>query len=117
MVSEIEAAIHALRPNATWALRGTIYSALDWKDTNQTKPSEAEVTAMMATLAAEAAADAQRRSGIAADPRTVATVNRLRTASAADIDNYLTANVTTLAQARVALGDIVKVLALYLQTR
>jgi hypothetical protein len=40
-------------------------------------------------------------------------MNRLRTATATDIDNYLTTNVTTLAQARVVLGDIVKVLALF----
>lgn len=114
---EISEALAELRPGAQWKLNGDSYAGLTWLDGVQTKPTEVEVNATIVAQAAAATTDAQRLSGIAADPRTIATVSRLRTATAAQIDDYLTNNVTNLAQARTALGDIVKVLALYLQTR
>lgn len=43
-------AIQALRPNAQWVLRG---DNLEWLDTNQTQPTEAEITAEVARLQAE----------------------------------------------------------------
>jgi hypothetical protein len=44
---KIEAAIHYLRPNASWAIRGGAYSGLEWIDQSQSKPTEAEVAAAM----------------------------------------------------------------------
>jgi hypothetical protein len=44
---KIEAAIHYLRPNASWAIRGGAYSGLEWIDQSQSKPTEAEVAATM----------------------------------------------------------------------
>ena len=42
-------AIQSLRPNAEWVLRG---DDLEWLDANQTKPTEAEITAEVARLTA-----------------------------------------------------------------
>ena len=42
-------AILSLRPGAEWVLRG---DALEWLDTNQTQPTEAEITAEVARLTA-----------------------------------------------------------------
>lgn len=42
-------ALLALRPNAEWVLRG---DELEWLDTEQTQPTEAEITAKIAELEA-----------------------------------------------------------------
>ena len=46
---EREDAIVALRPNAEWVLRG---DELEWLDTEQTQPTEAEINAKIAELEA-----------------------------------------------------------------
>ena len=43
-------ALHSLRPNSEWVLRG---DDLEWLDTEQTQPTEAEITAEVARLQAE----------------------------------------------------------------
>ena len=43
-------ALISLRPNAQWVLRG---DDLEWMDTEQTQPTEAEITAEVARLQAE----------------------------------------------------------------
>ena len=43
-------AIQSLRPHAQWVLRG---DDLEWLDTEQTQPTEAEITAEVARLQAE----------------------------------------------------------------
>jgi hypothetical protein len=43
-------AIASLRPDAEWVLRG---DDLEWLDTNQTEPTEAEIEAELARLTAE----------------------------------------------------------------
>jgi hypothetical protein len=42
-------ALQSLRPGAEWVLRG---DDLEWLDTNQTQPTEAEITAEVARLTA-----------------------------------------------------------------
>ena len=44
-----EKALQALRPDAEWVLRG---DELEWLDTEQTQPTEAEITAKIAELEA-----------------------------------------------------------------
>jgi hypothetical protein len=118
MASDLVAAVHALRPNATWSVGDrNDYSTLVWKDVIQTKPTQAEVTSMIATLQATDAAEQQRKSGISGDAQVAAMVSRLQTATSTQIDDYLTANVTTLAQARAVLGAVIKVMALFVQTK
>ena len=45
-------ALLALRPNAEFVVRGDEYSGIEWHDTEQTKPSEADVNAKVAKLTA-----------------------------------------------------------------
>ena len=46
--SQIANALITLKPNAQWALRGDDYSGLEWLDTEQTKPTLAEIEAEIA---------------------------------------------------------------------
>jgi len=43
-------AIRSLRPDSEWVLRGDV---LEWMDSNQTEPTEAEIQAEIARLTAE----------------------------------------------------------------
>jgi hypothetical protein len=43
-------ALSSLRPGAEWIWRGTDYSGIEWLDTNQTQPTEAEIAAEVARL-------------------------------------------------------------------
>ena len=52
-------AIQSLRPNAEWVLRG---DDLEWLDTTQTQPTEAEITAEVLRLQAEYEAQTYARS-------------------------------------------------------
>ena len=58
-------AIQSLRPMAQWVLRG---DDLEWLDTEQTQPTEAEITAEVARLQAAYDAKAYARSRAAAYP-------------------------------------------------
>ena len=53
MITKVEA-LHSLRPGSEWVLRG---DDLEWLDTNQTQPTEAEIIAEVARL--QAAYDAK----------------------------------------------------------
>jgi len=57
MITKIEA-LHSLRPNAEWVLRG---DELEWLDTNQTQPTEAEIQAEITRLQAEYDANEYQR--------------------------------------------------------
>jgi len=46
----IEQALSSLRPGAQWSLRG---NDIEWLDTEQVQPTEAEITAEVARLQAE----------------------------------------------------------------
>lgn len=61
--------------------------------------------------------DSPRVSALKAAPDLVDLVTRLQAATPAQIDAWLTANMTNLAQARTVLGAVVKVLALFLRTQ
>jgi len=49
MIIDKAFALQALRPNAEWVLRG---DELEWLDTEQSEPTEAEITAKIAELEA-----------------------------------------------------------------
>jgi len=68
MITKIEALL-SLRPGAEWTLRG---DDLEWLDTNQTQPTEAEISAEVARL-------------VALEPARIATKNR-RNAYIAEAD-------------------------------
>jgi hypothetical protein len=48
--ADIPAALQSLRPGAQWALRGDLYSGLDWMDQVQTCPTEEEINAEIVRL-------------------------------------------------------------------
>jgi uncharacterized membrane-anchored protein len=58
-------AIHALRPNAQWSLKG---DELEWLDTEQSEPTEAEITAKIAELEADYTAKQYQRDRAEAYP-------------------------------------------------
>jgi hypothetical protein len=65
---DLTKALSSLKPGAQWVLRGNEYSGLEWLDTNQTKPTEAELTAEAARLEAEYIANQYQRDRAAAYP-------------------------------------------------
>lgn len=58
-------ALYSLRPNAQWVLRG---DELEWLDTEQTQPTDAEIQAEIARLQAEYTAKQYQRDRAAAYP-------------------------------------------------
>ena len=46
-------ALQNLRPGSKWTVRGNSYDGIDWKDTEQTKPTEEEVNSEIARLQSE----------------------------------------------------------------
>ena len=54
-------ALQSLRPNAQWVLRGDV---IEWMDTEQTQPTEAEIQAEITRLQAEYDAQAYARSRV-----------------------------------------------------
>ena len=46
-------ALQNLRPGSKWTVRGGTYGAIEWKDTEQTKPTEEEVNSEIARLQSE----------------------------------------------------------------
>jgi hypothetical protein len=58
-------ALISLRPGAQWVLRG---DDLEWMDTEQTQPTDAEITAEVARLQAEYEAKEYQRKRAAAYP-------------------------------------------------
>ena len=58
-------ALQSLRPNAQWVLRGDV---VEWMDTEQTQPTEAEIQAEIARLQAEYDANEYQRQRASAYP-------------------------------------------------
>ena len=50
MKYDIPDALHLLKPEAQWTLRGSDYSGLEWLDSSQTKPTETEVNSKISEL-------------------------------------------------------------------
>lgn len=114
---KLAAAVQALRPGALWRLEGDTYDGLVWADQVQPKPTEVEIAGQIASQSSVSAQETSRKSELSADTQTVALLSRLRTATNDQIDAYLAQNVTTLAQARVVLGAVIKIMALFVQTK
>lgn len=105
-------AIQSIRPGAQWTIRGPNYSDLEWLDGGQAKPTQQEVTNAILAVQASRTSEAQRQAGIKGDMQRAAMLNRLSTASNAQIDNWVASNVTNLAEVRSAIGMILKLIAL-----
>ena len=65
----------------------------------------------IAAAQAARAAELTRLSGLSADTNVATLLTQASTATTAQIDTWLTNNVTTLAQARTVLGALIKIVA------
>lgn len=50
--NSIGLALQALRPGATWNIRGETLSGIEWLDANQVRPTDEEITARIASYVA-----------------------------------------------------------------
>ena len=63
MTMTITAALKSLKPNAEWVIRGNhTYQNIEWLDTSQTKPTEAELNAEVIRLQTQYDNNAYQRS-------------------------------------------------------
>lgn len=68
-IKNITHALQSLRPGAQWVLNGETYEGLVWMDTEQTKPSQAEVFSEIPRLQAEYDANEYQRQRAAEYPK------------------------------------------------
>ena len=81
-------ALLSLRPGAQWVLRG---DDLEWMDTEQTQPTEAEITAEIARLQAEHEANEYQRKRAAEYPPMSDYLDGVVKGDQAQIDAYIAA--------------------------
>ena len=81
-------AIRSLNPNAHFAVRG---DDIEWLDTNQTQPTEAEITAEVARLQPEYDAQAYARSRASEYPPITDYIDGVVKGDQAQIDAYIAA--------------------------
>jgi len=81
-------AIRSLNPNAHFAVRG---DDIEWLDTNQNQPTEAEITAEISRLQAEYDAQAYARSRASEYPPITDYLDGVVKGDQAQIDAYIAA--------------------------
>jgi hypothetical protein len=81
-------ALQSLRPGAQWVLRG---DDLEWVDTEQTQPTEAEITAEIARLQAEYERTKYQRQRAAEYPPMADYLDAVVKGDQAQIDAYIAA--------------------------
>jgi hypothetical protein len=81
-------ALQSLRPGAQWVLRG---DDLEWLDTEQTQPSDAEITAEVVRLEAEYDATEYQRNRAAEYPPMADYLDAVVKGDQAQIDAYVAA--------------------------
>jgi tRNA A37 N6-isopentenylltransferase MiaA len=81
-------ALQSLRPGAQWVLRG---DDLEWLDTEQAQPTEAEITAEVARLQAEYEAKEYQRKRAAEYPPMADYLDGVVKGDQAQIDAYVAA--------------------------
>jgi hypothetical protein len=81
-------AIQSLRPGAQWVLRG---DDLEWMDTEQTQPADAEIDAEVARLQAEHEANEYQRKRAAEYPPMSDYLDGVVKGDQAQIDAYVAA--------------------------
>ena len=76
----------------------------------------AEFFARAASDVTEEANESSRNASFKSEPDRIDLINRLRTATPAQVNSWIDTNVTSLAAARAVLKALVKVLALHIKT-
>ena len=87
MITKVDA-LKSLRPISEWILHG---DTLEWLDTEQTQPTEAEITAEVARLQAEYDAQAYARSRASEYPPITDYLDGVVKGDQAQIDSYIAA--------------------------
>lgn len=82
-------AINSLRPNATWSIVGNEYNTIRWMDTQQDKPTEAEIQAEVARLQAEYDAKQYQRQRALEYPPITDYLDGIVKGDQAQIDKYI----------------------------
>jgi len=82
-------AINSLRPNATWSIIGSDYESINWMDTQQSKPTEAEIQAEVARLQAEYDAKQYQRQRALEYPPITDYLDAVVKGDQAQIDKYI----------------------------
>jgi len=129
---DFQGIIQRLRPNSPYLLKdgggGAYADILEWRDPNTTQPTEAECLAEWNVMLTERAADKAEqdlvtntendaitkysqlpewaKTGTAEDAETYITSQILNGQTEAEISAWIDANVTSLAQAKVAMKQI-----------
>jgi hypothetical protein len=85
MITKIDA-LQSLRPGAEWILRD---DELDWLDTNQTQPTNAEITAEIARLEADYVAKEYQRKRQSEYPPITDYLDGIVKGDQAQIDKYI----------------------------
>jgi tRNA A37 N6-isopentenylltransferase MiaA len=88
-------ALQSLRSGAQWVLRG---DDLEWLDTEQTQPTDAEITAEVARLQAEYEAKEYQRKRAAEYPPMADYLDGVVKGNQAQIDAYVAACLTVKAK-------------------
>ena len=88
-------ALQSLRPGVQWVLRG---DDLEWLDTEQTQPTDAEITAEVARLQAEYEAKEYQRKRAAEYPPMADYLDGVVKGNQAQIDAYVAACLTVKAK-------------------
>lgn len=86
---DITNALQSLRPTAQWNLRGDSYDGLEWLDSTQTQPTEAEVLAEVARLESEWNATEYQRLRAAEYPPIANYLDGVVKGDQAQIDAYI----------------------------
>jgi len=87
MITKVNA-IHSLRPNAKWILRG---DTVEWLDTEQSQPTEAEIQAELARLQAEYSFKEYQRQRAAEYPDFIEYLDGIVKGDQAQIQAYIDA--------------------------
>lgn len=108
-------AIKQLRPNSQYNFDGNALIITNWLDTSSVQPTDAEIQTILPSIVSAETAEVSRQANLLADTQRNTLLAQLLSATPAQIDNYVANNVTTLAQAKTAIGGILKLLALSLR--
>jgi hypothetical protein len=88
MIFDTSHALQSLRPKAQWVLRG---DDLEWLDTEQTRPTDAEIEAEVARLQADYEAKQYQRDRAAEYPSVNDYLDGIVKGDQAQIDAYIAA--------------------------
>ena len=88
MITLIDA-LHSLRPQAEWSIKNQDYATLEWLDSTQSKPSEAELTAEVSRLESEWNATEYQRQRAAEYPPITDYIDGVVKGDSAQVQKYI----------------------------